>query len=251
MSRILKGLALGIAAYVVTLALTAPARLVTERLPAQIQLTAPQGTVWSGRVARVRLGDFELDGVRWRLQPWRVLLGDLGLRLSVDQAGLSGEGALILGLSRMRIRDTRLQGDARVLGPYLEPYGVEAQGGLTLEIASLSGTREGPDAAQGKLSWRDARLTRPASVRLGEVSVTLSQERDTALATLSNRGGELRLDGTLTIKPGWQYSGQIRIEPTPATPKDVREGLRYLGRVDAKGAVTLAQAGNLADLVGR
>lgn len=251
MSRVLKGLALGIAAYAVALALTAPARLVTDHLPQQIRLSAPQGTVWSGRVARVQLGGFELEGVRWRLQPWRVLLGGLGLHLDLDQAGLSGAGALVLGLSGVAIQDTRLQGDVRVLGPYLEPYGVEAQGGLELDIASLSGTAEGPDAAQGKLSWRDASLTRPSPVQLGEVSVTLSQEGDTALANLSNRGGQLRLDGKLVVKPGWQYSGRIRIEPTPDTPKDIRDGLRYLGRVDAKGAVTLAQGGNLADLVRR
>jgi general secretion pathway protein N len=250
MSRIVQGLALGIAAYLVALALTAPARLVTAHLPEQVRLTAPQGTLWSGRAARVQLGGFELDGVRWRIQPWRLLLGGLGLHLSVAQAGLSGEGELILGLSNIRVQDTRLQGDIRVLGPYLDPYGVEAQGDVELEIASLSGTREGLDGAQGTLSWRNARLERPASVQLGEVSIALSQDRDTALATLSNRGGELKLDGKLIVKPGWQYSGSIRIEPTPNTPKDIREGLKYLGRVDTKGAVTLAQAGNLVDLIG-
>jgi hypothetical protein len=249
MNRILKGLALGITAYLVALALTVPAQLVTAYLPEQVQLAAPRGTVWSGRAAWVQLGGFELDGVRWRIQPWRLLLGGLGLHVSVDQAGLSGEGELVMRTHSASIQDTRLQGDIRVLGPYLDPYGVEALGDLELEIESLSGTREGLNAAQGTLSWRNARLERPSSVQLGEVLIALSQDRDTSVATLSNRGGELKLDGRLIVKPGWQYSSQIRIESDPDTPKAIREALKYLGRVDAKGAVTLAQAGSLVDLL--
>ena len=249
MKSLIKGIALGVVAFLVSLVYTAPAHLSTRYLPPSVSFSNLGGTLVNGHAEDVRVNNFDLGQVSWTLKPLSLLLGKLTAQISLDRDTLSGNGAVFLTFSRVGVEDAKFSGDAELLSSYLGTYGVRLNGQFDLELESFTATPEGPGDAQGLLLWRDARLTQPSPLNLGDVQVDLSQQEDTAVGILKNNGNTLILDGQVEIRPGWQYLARIKIEPTRTTPKDLRQTLRLIGRADSKGAVTLTQNGTLVTLL--
>ncbi len=251
MNSVIKGAALGIVAYLVSLVYTAPAHLTMSYLPPFVTVSNLGGTLIQGQAENVSINGFSLGQVDWTLRPMYLLLGQLRAQIEVDREALSGNGAVFLTLGQAGVEDARFSGSVELLSDYLGVYGVRANGQFDLELESFSATAEGPDDARGLFVWRDARLTQPSAVNLGDVRLELSQQEDAAVGILKNNGNTMLLDGQVELKAGWQYLARIKIEPTRATPKDMRQTLKLFGRTDSKGAVTLTHNGNLAALLGQ
>lgn len=245
-----KLLALGIVAFVVSLIVSAPAHLAARFLPPGISATYLQGTLLSGQARRFQVQGFNLGAVTWDLQPLLLLLGRIQSDVSVNQPNLRGRGNVAVGFNRVQIGDARLAGDTRLLAPYLANYGVAVSGRYNADIEALKLNDEGPQAADGNIVWRDARLESPALLSLGDVNVTLKQDDDTMVAVLKNTGEQLRVTGGAQVRPGWKYAAQMKIEPTAATPQSVRDTLPLLGQPDSRGAITLNQQGTLTTVKG-
>lgn len=237
--------ALGAFAFVISLVASAPAHLAIRFLPPGIKPDGLQGTLLHGQASRLQIRSFDLGAVTWNLQPLYLLLGRIQSNVSVRQPDLRGRGHVAFGLNGVQIADARLTGDTGLLAPYLANYGVAVSGRFDADVELLKLNDAGPQATDGTIVWRGARLDSPAPVSLGDVNVALSQEEETAVADLKNTGEELRLTGRAHVRPGWNYIAQMKIEPTAATAQSVRDTLPLLGRPDSNGAVTLNQEGKL------
>lgn len=245
---IIKLAVLGAFAFVISLVISAPARLAIQFLPPTVKPDGLQGTLLDGRTRRLHIHNFDLGAVTWNFQPLYLLLGRIQSKVSIRQQDLRGRGHVAVGLTGVQLADVRLTGDTALLAPYLVNYGVAFSGRFDADIDLLNLSNAGPQAANGTIVWRSARLESPASARLGEVVVALTQKDEVAVADLSNTGEELRLTGGAQLRPGWTYVAQIKIEPTSATPRSMRDTLSLLGQPDANGAVTLNQQGKLVTL---
>jgi general secretion pathway protein N len=241
----LKLLALGIAAFIISLVITVPARVLSGYLPPDIRASGLQGTLWQGQTDRLRFRGFDLGQVSWNVQPLALLVGRLQSDVTIDQADLQGQGTVTIGFNSIRLTDTHLEGNTQLLAAYLSNYGVHIDGHLQADIPALQFNDRGPQVADAVVVWRNARVMSPAELGLGDVNVMLEQDGGTAIANLGNTGDELHLNGGARLKPGWQYQATVRIEPTPSTPEEVRNALPYLGSPDARGTVTLSQQGTL------
>jgi general secretion pathway protein N len=251
MKFLLKGLALGSVAFVVSLLYTAPAHLSMRYLPPSVTVAEVGGTLFSGHAEDVRIDDFNLGRVSWTLKPLSLFLGQLKAHFKLDRDELNGNGDIFVTFGRAGVEDAKFSGTADLLERYVSAYGVKLNGQIDLEVQSFVAMAEGPEDAEGLLIWRDARLTQPSPLKLGDVRFDLSQQEDAAVGILKNNGSALILDGQVEVKAGWQYLTRIKIKPTPTTPKDLRQTLKLFGRADSKGAVTLTQNGDLAALLGR
>ena len=251
MNNVIKGVALGVVAYMVSLVYTAPAHLTMRYLPPFVAVSNLGGTLIKGSAEDLRINGFNLGQVDWTLKPMFLLVGQLRAQISVDREALNGNGAVYMKFGQAGLEEAKFSGSADLLSGYLGTYGVRLNGQFDLDLESLTATPEGPNDARGLLVWRDARLTQPSPLKLGNVRLDLSQQEDAAVGILKNNGNTLLLDGKVEVKAGWEYLARIKIEPTRATPKDLRQTLKLLGRADSKGAVTLTQNGNLAALLGQ
>lgn len=241
----LKLLALGVVAFIVSLMVTAPAHLAADFLPAGVEAAGLQGTLLHGEARRLRVRGFDLGAVTWDLQPLYLLLGRVQSGVTLAHPDLRGQGTAAVGLGGIQLIDTQLTSNTRLLAPYLSNYGVTADGRFEADIESLRLNDAGPQAANGIVVWREARLESPAQISLGDVNITLSQEDDVAIADIKNTGNELRAMGEAHVQPEWKYDARLKLEPTSDTPETVRDSLPLLGKPDARGAITLIQQGTL------
>ncbi|MBA2410612.1 MAG: type II secretion system protein N [Gammaproteobacteria bacterium] len=239
---------LGIVAFIVSLIVTAPAHLAGEYLPPHIQASNLQGTVWQGQASQLRIRGFYLGQVDWELRPHALLLGRIQADVSIDRVDLQAHGNIARGLSAYHVFDAHLEGAEQLLAPIASNYGVTVDGPIEADIDKLAFNDAGPQAADGLIVWRDARLVNPSALSLGDVNINLAQEDDIATAQLRNTGEALNLNGDAQLRPGWAYDARLQIAPTPATPKQVRDTLPFLGQPDARGKVTLTRQGTLAAL---
>ncbi|MBA2491064.1 MAG: type II secretion system protein N, partial [Gammaproteobacteria bacterium] len=237
---------LGIFAFLVSLIVTAPAHLADEYLPPDIHASNLQGTVWQGQASQLRFRGFDFGQVSWELRPHALLLGRIQADVSVERVDLRAHGNIARGLSAYHVFDAHLEGGEQLLAPIASNYGVTLDGPIEADIDELAFNDVGPQAADGLIVWRDARLVQPASLSLGDVNVSLAQEDIVATAQLSNTGEALNLNGNAQLRAGWTYDVHLQIAPTPATSQQVRDTLPIIGEPDARGAVTINRQGTLA-----
>lgn len=241
----IKLVVLGVVAFVISLLIMAPAQLVSEYLPPDVQATGLQGTLWQGQASEVQIQGFNLGEVSWDMQPLSLFAGRLQSDVRIDREGMQGQGVIGVGFNSVRVADARLDGSSELLAPYLTGYGVNINGRFEADIRALQFNESGPQALDGDIVWRDARLVNPTELQLGDVNVTLSQQGGAAIADLKNNGGELRVTGGGRLEQGWEYNARLRAEPTQTTPKIVRDALPYIGQPDNRGGVTLSRQGTL------
>lgn len=244
-SGALKLLALGIVAFILSLIATVPAQIAGRYLPANVQASGLQGTLWRGQASRLRVRGFDLGEVTWDAHPLALLVGRLQSEIGINRPDMQGQGTVGLSFHTLRLMDTKLVGRAEILTPYLSNYGVNTEGRFEADIQNLQFDEGGPQAADGVIVWSDAHLLEPTDLELGDVTTTLKQDGDAATADLKNSGDALRLTGDARLQQGWKYDARLHVEPTPTTPQEVRETLPMLARPGAQGDITLNQQGTL------
>src|SRR3954468_16935037 len=109
--------ALGIAAYLLFLALLAPASIVMAKadLPPGVSLADVQGTLWNGSArATVRQGSASLaiDRVEWHFVPSQLFTGRLAFDLRAESPKLHASGRLAHGFGGLSAQDVAASGDA-------------------------------------------------------------------------------------------------------------------------------------------
>ena len=236
---------LGLVSFGVFLALKAPASLVIDRAPPALRLGSVTGTLWSGQATEAALGALPLGKLAWRTHPLPLLTGATALDIALAGNQLTGQGELSFGRHTLTLDDLHVKGDGAALTPLLTQYITTLSGYLEVDIDRLRLTPQGPAEAKGQARWREARLTSPVALALGEVRMSLTQDGDKALVRVSNTGEALKLNGTIELLSGWRYQTNLQFTPTPATPETVRRSLRLLGPADSSGAVTLRAQGRL------
>lgn len=231
--------------YLVLLLAWAPASLLAWALPRFTQQAAwleqPQGSVWHGSAAGLRLEvegrSTQLGRVDWRWRPLDLFAGRLGYRLRLGGAGIDAAVTLRAGVQGGELREVRAELPAGLLAGFLPDLALWQPGGrLLLETERLA---VGKDGAEGKatLRWRDAvsgRVKQP----LGSYRADLEgkgQGQGVAI-TLSTEAGALVLQGSGLWHPkgGLRFFGQAR--PTPAGRAELDGLLSLLGPVQADGS---------------
>lgn len=234
---------LAVLVYLVLLLAWAPASLLAWALPRFTQQAAwlehPQGSVWHGSAAGLRL---EVDGrsrqlgrIDWRWRPLDLFAGRLGYRLQLGGAGVDGVATLRAGMQGGEVRELRAELPAKLLGEFSPDLALWQPGGrLVLESEQLAFGQRG---AEGKatLRWRDAvsgRVRQP----LGSYRADLEGKDQGVAITLSTEAGALVLQGSgrWHRKGGLSFNGTAR--PTPASRGALDGLLSLMGPAQADGS---------------
>jgi len=235
---------LGIAAYVVFLAASVPARFVAERLsvPGAVEFADAQGTLWKGHARAIVAASgpgATVDSVRWHFLPARIASGRIAFVLDASGPGLAGHAVVERGPAAFGARDVNARADAAALAVFVPlAAGWRPEGAVTLAAPAIAW--DGHEAhGEARLEWRDAALAIAAVRPLGSYRLEARAEGGPARITLTTLDGPLRLAGTGTFAPpdALAFAGDARAEgPSAASLEPL---LNLLGPRRADGARTL------------
>lgn len=240
----------GVAVYLAFLVALVPARDVYGWLALRLHgvaLGGVDGSLWSGRTARVIVNGRNFGTAQWRLHPAMLLLGRL--EYQVRWSGQMGAGRGLVGYGVLRgsyLR--RLQAElsasrlAAVLGASLP---VSVGGALHADLKSVRFSAGRPTAASGLVTWKHAQLIEPIAVELGGLAVRLHSAKGGTQGVLSSQGGPLQVHGQVSLAGDGHYLLRATLKPTGAHAGKLRSALQYLGPPDAQGRYSLVWSGVL------
>jgi len=233
---------IGIAAYAVFLAATLPASLVARwiAMPGVLDLADAHGTLWSGS-ARAVAGAAQLDGLRWRFEPARLVAGRLAFTVDGYGTGLEGHGRIDRGFGALEVRELHVRGDAAALAAFA-PLAASWQpdGRLTLDAPAIAW--DGREArGTARLEWHDASVALSSVRPLGSYRVDARGEGGPVKIAVATLDGALRVTGTGTYAPpaSLAFSGEARAAPSAQAALDPLLNLMGPRRPDGARALEI------------
>ncbi|MFK8083944.1 MAG: type II secretion system protein N [Granulosicoccus sp.] len=248
----------GLVAYLIGVIALFPAAPVVDRIKPQLGLIALDGVhgkLYNGVIDSVRSTDdllpLQFSNVGWTLSPKTLISGGAGASFRFDGYGGQGEGlAARQWNGDIKISDFRFAMQAKELEPLLPVPIASFSGLLTGDIRRLLLVKQLLKEFEGTLSWTDAKLESPVPTALGNVNVQITPDGEqTHVVNLEATGGDIAMQGTVTLTLSGDFSADVLFTPSPGAPPDVVNGLRQMGRADAEGRVRLVREGNVNRLM--
>lgn len=255
--RVVKLCLLGFAAWLVATIVLFPAAPVVQRIEPQlgpVTLDGVTGRLYSGQIARVNYDDgllpLEFTDVGWTLDPFTLIQGT-GADVRFDGYGGAGAGHVVRTWGGdLDVSDFTMSADARQLESLLPVPIARFSGALSADIQSLLLQNELLTELEGTVTWSDAVLEQPLSARLGNVNLSIVKDGpESHVVNVSAAGGELQIDGTVSMAQDGDYSTNLLLIPTAEASVDVIDGLRRFARPEANGQYRLQQSGNINQMM--
>lgn len=224
---------------VITLLVTAPARLLYLIVPGEmVVLRGLSGTVWNGSASGVLLrlpqGYFQLGAVDWSLHPLSLLTLSPHLTLSSHWGKQTLAGDIILrGQRDLDLFDLDVQVAAGLLGRFA-PVAVDGFFSLQAEYLQLRDAM--PYSGKGRLVWQNAGWNSPRGlVPLGSYALDFQQPEGGAVTgdvlTLS---GPLQASGSLQLQQR-RYEVDVQLSSETSLDAQVKQMLSLIAQPDGAG----------------
>lgn len=224
--------------------LTAPARLLTDRMARQnpqLGLIGVSGPWWRGEVADLRVHQRPLGQLNWRVRPGSLLDPPLSVELRLGGAGIELSGLTVGN----EMQDVRGQVDARWLQPAVGIPLLSFTGQVDVDLKRFRSGKDGlPEVVDLALTWIDAGVTGIAAARLGTIRFSAQGEHGRFEGRVDSQPGDpLHVDGAFQLAER-RYRAEVRLRPmNPDDP--VALALRWVGQPDGLGGRLLIVEGEL------
>jgi hypothetical protein len=242
---------LGLATFLLALLWRAPAASLygwSGLRNGPVQALGLDGHLGAGSAAALALGGQPVvQDLRWRFEPWWLLLLRAAFRIEGGGDTFSVNGRLEFTPSGINLKNTRLAGGAKAL---LAPFGfafapIDGQAGLDLSSLSL---RDGfPVWAEGvaqihRLAWTLGR----DPLALGDVQATISTANGVVLARIEPLGGPLDVGGDARLTPADRsYELDLQLKAKDLSNTQLSNLLHTLGQPDVQGWYHVRNRGKL------
>lgn len=238
-----------LAGYLLFLLLQLPAAMalrVIQGLAPESAITFQQlqGSAWRGSATRVGTGRVTLASLNWEIRVLPLLLGRIEYRIEASADSLSLEGNIGTGLfSDPYLEDMRGRISSDQAGELAQLPFVKTDGVLEIGLEYLAVKRRFPTRVQGELLWREARITAPYQIALGNILFAPGMTDETLVVAISSQGGTTRIDGSFALDPQGAYQIQGTITPAPDMDHNLVSMLNSMGRRDADGSIAIRYTG--------
>ena len=226
-----------------------PATLVDGRIASatqgKVRLAEATGTVWDGRgVLTDMAGTWRLP-LGWTVSKADAILGRPAVVLHPVDGSSAPAGTVEIVDNGVRLRDLRVEIPAQALASALPMRPLPALGGT---IAAAAGDLAWNDKAKAggfEAHWRGARVASGDNMAdLGTVDLAAAPQDSRIVARLRNSGGDVRVDGTVTVAGG-NVAVDGTLAPNPGAPAGIARALAAAGTPDANGTVRIGWRGSL------
>lgn len=221
--------------------------LLEPRLPPELGLERPEGTLWHGTAAQLRVGDVRLENLTWRIAPLSLARGAVELEWSLEGPHDRGEGRITVAPAGITLTETHFQLEMGTVEQWAGDIPVALGGYIAGELAHLQWNRDGElDSVAGRGRWQEARMLAPAAAELGAFDANLGTEGDALLAEFRHQeGGPLGVEGTIRLTRNAEYRIDGRVWADETADPAVHEALRALGHQQPGEAAPLQLSGRL------
>ncbi len=246
----------GLGVYLVFLIMRFPAsqayHLVKAIAPqAPLILKGVQGTLWSGSASEAYVAGQNLSSLQWELSPAWLLLGRVQVRVGMRQ----GESYFYGDVGRTLGNDFHF-GDveARLLLEDLQPLAkaipLQLAGVVSINLQELDFEDHVISGADGIVAWQNAGMRTLQSMTFGDLRLELQNTGEGVSGRLSDSGGALLADGTLSLAAtgSYQFAGAFMVRDRNQAA--LSQNLNFLGRAGPDGKITVSRSGNLSELGG-
>lgn len=253
MKRALAFLGVGIFFYALALVATLPAgwayHWMKERFVGTAAMSDIGGSVWRGRARAARLGDWQMEKLRWDVRASALLLARLSTGLEFTYQGQPGRliATRHLGGS-WTMAEVDLLLPARSLQGVLRLPGVELGGVVAVDLDTLALEQGRIAAARGTVAWNKAAVVKPIPVLLGGFGVTAETAEDEITGTMKDLGGAVQADGLLKLRPDGNYVFTASFIARDPRQSVISQGLQLFGQPSPDGRVKVNTKGTLPPL---
>ncbi len=219
-------------------------------LPAQIN--GIEGSLWNGSAQAVVIKNQPtLKNISWSINPVSLLLAQVSANVQAHVEGQAVNGHVNASLlsGSVDISDLRAELTAKELQQLMNlPFG-ELQGKISLEIQQLSIEGQNIARINGVARWNKAKFTLAETVSLGNIQIKLDSDEDkNILAEISNKGGQIKLQGEARLQPNKNYQLDMKFIPSKNSTPNIKQSLAMFAKRQTNGSYRLKQNGNLRQL---
>jgi general secretion pathway protein N len=242
---------LGVAAYLVFLAVTLPASWVGYALErasgGALALGESRGTIWSGRgtlAARSGDGFRAIGDIQWRSNPLSIFTGKLNIAVTGSAPGADLKANVGVGLRSLRLQNLEASIPVSMLEPAIPGAAlVKPQGRVRVTAESLE---IGPASVRGAATaeWSEAGMSGIA--RIGDYRLQVTGNGDSAAIRLATLRGDLRVRGDGQWKAA--EPRVVRMRGVAETSPDRKDLEPLLTLVAGGGSGNMRQFGWAVDL---
>ncbi|MBQ4839560.1 type II secretion system protein N [Pseudoalteromonas luteoviolacea] len=233
-------------AFIVFTVVSIPApvalQLVQSHIPNNVRLGAVTGTLWQGQISGVRYQNLQFNDVKWQLNGWGILTGQLQGKLNFGNprqaseiSGRSTFGVSLFG-NDIELSQTTLRFSVEhAMHQVNLPLPVDAKGRIILELEEFNSGQPYCENLKGDISSPEIQVKGMSGwFSIGDLSGLLScKSGDIAIVVEPENLLGLRADATLAENMQFKVAGNVK--PDASLPKEIHEAVKYLGRPDAEG----------------
>ncbi len=186
-----------------------PAKLAQSFIPASqaFSVTGMSGTIWSGKINQIGVGNIELKDTEFSLSLLALLTANLKLSLNSTMGDILGNLAIYLPPDpngTIQVSDANLNFNAALFESYLPFPGTVLKGKLSSSDLSVLILRKKLTQMSGKVHWRNAEVSYDGrEFTLGDFSaesITDDKSKNIQIKLLKTKNA-LGLEGNITLTP--------------------------------------------------
>ena len=242
-----------IAAYLLILLATIPAKPVTELINENTPVTIQgvSGTLWDGHAYLVRIdNNIQLDQTRWSFNLWKLLIGKLSANIDtrfLDETITAEAGSSFFG--RIFVNDLKATIAASEVTRLANIPIAKLDGPIILDIQQAQWKQGELPLASGTIKWNDASVTVAETASLGNVLILLSEsEQELLNAEIKNEGGDINISGNAELVAEADYAVDITLIPSTSASNNIKQSLGMFAKRQSNGEYNIKKSGPLSSL---
>jgi general secretion pathway protein N len=234
---------LAVLVLIIALVVMFPARVAYKWAASPfVAMSGIHGTIWNGGAREFSTYGVYLQGLTWKIHPWRLLTGTLHYDVSGSPVSgfFSSEVTVALG-GKLTLRNLSASVPLAMLEQAAGISGLRGTASLQFERLELVNGRAA--ALDGNLSV--ANLVVPIITRtpLGAYKADFFTQNDGIIASVEDAGGVVDLAGSLELGADKSYKFNGLVAPQANTPDELRQRLQFLGSPNERGQYELPLEG--------
>lgn len=245
---------LGSISYLVFLLALTPAATIVPLLniPKQtLSASAVAGSLWSGSVQTIRAKQHIFNTSQWSLKPLSLFTGNVSADLTTHYKELPVSTELDYSLLSQHVKLNNLVSSfsAASLQDLLKlPFG-QLAGNIRVNLDSVSIIPKKLPQVNGAIDWHNATLILSESMAFGHINIQFVSDGTAGqTATISNKDGELSINGSLKIQSNQSYTLNLRLQPRTNASSELRNLLPLIAPKKVKSEHIILRKGHLRDL---
>lgn len=234
---------LAVFVFTVALVVSFPARVAYKWASSPfVAMSGIHGTIWNGGAREFSTYGVYLQGLSWKIRPWRLLTGTLHYDVSGSPvSGFFGsEVAVGLG-GKLTLRNLSASVPLSMFERAAGITGLRGTASLQFERLELVNGRAA--ALDGNLSVADLVVPMVARSPLGAYKADFFTQNNGIIASVEDAGGVVDLAGSLELGADKSYRFNGLVAPQANTPDELRQRLQFLGSPNERGQYSLPLEG--------